>query len=77
MDNGINKFAKMFLALGDIENGKNPDTEEKRLNKVNYEARIIFATMKQQIPNWKQPTDWDTLTLDQKEERLTKVRSVM
>ena len=76
-DDGILKFANMFLAMGDLEHGKNPDTEEKRLNKVNYEARIVFATMKNQIPQWEEPKDWDTLTLEQKEKRLAGVREII
>ena len=74
---GIIKAANMFLLLGDLEHGKNPDTEEKRLNKVNYEARIVFATMKNKIPGWKEPKDWKDLPLDQKEKRLADVREAL
>ena len=63
---GIIKAVNMFLLLGDLEHGKKPDTEEKRLNKVNYEARIVFATMKFEIPNWEKPNDWNNISDQEK-----------
>ena len=66
------KFAKMFMMMGDLT--PNERTLEE---KVAYEQRIVFATMKNQIPNWEQPQDWSDLTLEQKDERLTKIKEML
>ena len=64
-------FMNAFLKIGDLTN-----VEETRENKIKYEERIVFATMKSMIPNWERPIGWNELSLDEKENRLTKLREI-
>jgi len=66
------KIAKMFLVLGDLTSDG-----ETREQKLAYEEKIVFSTMKSLIPDWQIPPDWSDITIDQKEERLKKLREVM
>jgi hypothetical protein len=62
---------KMFMLLGDMTN------EESSLSdKVAYKQRIAFATMRNAIPDWQPPSNWDTLSDEVKMERLTKLMEV-
>ena len=65
-------FMKMFLTIGDLTDGERTLEE-----KVAYDTRIVFATMRNMIPDWEAPRDWDQLTLEQKDERLTKLKEVI
>ena len=69
MDN-INAM-KMFLIMGDLI-----DQEESREDKLKYQERIVFATMKASIPDWEPPSDWYKLSLDEREDRLDKLRMI-
>lgn len=63
---------KMFLALGDLTSAENSTIESK----VEYKQRIVFATMKNLIPGWQPPIDWDSLTNEDKLERLKKLEEI-
>lgn len=69
MDN-INAM-KMFLIMGELT-GAN----ESREDKLKYQERIVFATMKASIPDWEPPSDWYELSLDEREDRLDKLRMI-
>jgi len=62
---------KMFMLMGDMTS-ENNSLEEK----VAYKERIAFATMRNAIPDWQPPEDWDTLSNEIKMERLTKLTEV-
>jgi len=64
-------FMKAFLVMGDIT-----DTTKDLKSKVDYKQRIVFATMKAQIPGWVQPFDWNDLTNEVKMERLVKIQEM-
>ena len=64
-------FMKAFLMLGDLTNKK-----ESKEDRLKYKERIVFATMKNQIPNWKKPSDWDSLPTDEKLSRLEKLQTI-
>ena len=66
------KLAGMFLKFGDILHDKNTKEE-----KIAFEERIIFATMRAAIPDWQPPKDWSTLSLDEKSKKLTKLRDIL
>jgi len=65
-------FMKAFLVMGEITN---PD--QSLADKVAYDQKIVFATMKSMIPDWQEPRDWSKLTLEQKDERLQKIKEIM
>lgn len=69
MDN-INAM-KMFLIMGELTGQK-----ESREDKLKYQERIVFATMKASIPDWEPPSDWYELSLDERENRLDKLRMI-
>ena len=62
---------KTFLILGDLTNKK-----ETIADKVKYKERIVFATMRSIIPQWEKPSDWETLTDQEKLKRLTKLEQI-
>jgi|TARA_Y100000361_G_C10897556_1_gene207347 hypothetical protein len=62
---------KSFLVLGDLMN----DDKTTLKDKVKYKERIVFATMRSMIPQWEPPSDWSTITDEQKLERLTKIET--
>ena len=62
---------KMFMLMGDMTS-ENNSLEEK----VAYKERIAFATMRNAIPDWQPPEDWDTLSNEIKMERLTKLTEI-
>ena len=67
------KFMKAFLKLGEITSDKN----ESLADKVKYKEKIVFATMRANIPQWETPSDWDTISNEDKLKRLTKVEKVI
>tara|TARA_R110002020_G_scaffold69127_4_gene180149 strand:- start:502 stop:714 length:213 start_codon:yes stop_codon:yes gene_type:complete len=69
MDN-LNGMMKAFLMLSDLDNNDNIKS------KVKYKERIVFATMKAQIPDWEQPKDWETLTDTEKLKRLELIQEM-
>jgi hypothetical protein len=62
---------KAFLMLGDLTS-----TNESKEDKLKYKERIVFATMKSQIPDWQKPSDWDNLPIDEKMSRLNKLQTI-
>ena len=62
---------KSFLVLGDLMN----DDKTTLKDKVKYKERIVFATMRSMITQWEPPSDWSTITDEQKLERLTKIET--
>lgn len=64
-------FMKAFLVMGDLT-----DNDRSKEDKVAYEERIVFATMKAKIPGWEKPEGWDKLPLEVRAARLAKIREV-
>ena len=62
---------KAFLMLGDLMSDKQ-DTADA----VKYKEKIVFATMRNKIPNWEKPKDWDCLNDAEKLERLNKIQTI-
>ena len=62
---------KAFLMLGDLMSKKG-DTADA----VKYKEKIVFATMRNKIPNWQKPNDWDCLNDAEKLERLNKIQTI-
>jgi hypothetical protein len=67
--NNLNGMMKAFLMLSDLENDNIKD-------KVKSKQRIVFATMKAQILDWQPPSDWETLTDQEKLERLELMQKI-
>ena len=61
------------MLLGDLETKQGDELSDMA---VKYQERIAFATMKASIPNWQPPSNWNSLTNEQKLERLDKLQSV-
>tara|TARA_R110002020_G_scaffold70096_2_gene181967 strand:+ start:39 stop:266 length:228 start_codon:yes stop_codon:yes gene_type:complete len=66
--NSLN-FMNAFLMLSDLANDNIKD-------KVRSKERIVFATMKANIPQWQPPKDWDTLTDKEKLKRLENIQKM-
>tara|TARA_R100000541_G_scaffold39662_1_gene47408 strand:- start:227 stop:442 length:216 start_codon:yes stop_codon:yes gene_type:complete len=64
---------KAFMLLGDLETKQEDKLSDKA---VAYKERIAFSTMRASIPNWQPPSNWNSLTNEQKLERLDKLQSV-
>ena len=61
------------MLLGDLDTKQ----EDKLSNEaVAYKERIAFATMRASIPNWQPPSNWNSLTNEEKLNRLDKLQSV-
>ena len=43
---------------------------------VAYQEKIVFSTMRFNIPGWQQPSNWNSLTNEEKLNRLDKLQSV-
>lgn len=69
MDN-INAM-KMFLIMGDLVK-----KELSREDRLKYQERIVFATMKASIPDWEPPSDWYKLSIEERETRLEKLKTI-
>ena len=61
------------MLLGDLETKQEERLSDKA---VAYKERIAFSTMRASIPNWQPPSNWNSLTNEQKLERLDKLQSV-
>ena len=61
------------MLLGDLETKQEDKLSDKA---VAYKERIAFSTMRASIPNWQPPSNWNSLTNEQKLERLDKLKSV-
>lgn len=61
------------MLLGDIETKQEDRLSDKA---VAYKERIAFATMRASIPNWQPPSNWNSLTNEEKLNRLDKLQSV-
>ena len=61
------------MLLGDIETKQEDRLSDKA---VAYKERIAFATMRASIPNWQPPSNWNSLTNEEKLNRLDKLKSV-
>ena len=64
---------KAFMLLGDLSTKQG---DELRDEHVKYKERIAFSTMRASIPDWQPPSDWNSLTNEQKLDRLDKLQSV-
>lgn len=62
---------KSFLMLGELMDNDKTSLKQK----VKYKERIVFATMRSMIPQWEPPSDWSTISDEQKLERLTKIET--
>jgi len=69
MDN--TKMMKMFLAMGELTN-----ENETREDKLKYQERIVFATMRGSIPDWKPPSDWYELPIEEREKRINNLKQI-
>tara|TARA_R110000823_G_scaffold201518_1_gene332372 strand:+ start:195 stop:689 length:495 start_codon:yes stop_codon:yes gene_type:complete len=72
-ENSSLKFMNAFLKLGDITSNK----KETLADKVNYKQKIVFATMRANIPQWEMPNDWDKISNEDKLKRLTKLEEII
>ena len=68
----ILKLMKTFLVMGKMTETDDTPIEEKVKNR----QRIVFATMKKLIPEWKQPPDWYMLSNEEKLRRLEYLEKV-
>ena len=68
MDN-VNGMMKAFLMLSDLENDNIKD-------KVKSKEKIVFATMRANIPQWQPPSNWETLTDKEKLKRLEQIQKM-
>jgi len=64
---------KAFMLLGDLETKQEDKLSDKA---VAYKERIAFSTMRASIPDWQPPSNWNSLTNEQKLDRLDKLQSV-
>ena len=64
---------KVFMLLGDLDIKKEDKLSDKA---VAYKEKIAFSTMKAIIPDWQPPSNWNSLTNEQKLKRLDKLQSV-
>ena len=64
---------KAFLLMGDLMGAK--DNGGDITDVVKYKERIVFATMRNKIPNWEPPSDWGRLNDTEKLDRLNKIQN--
>jgi len=62
---------KAFMVMTDMTTSKDEDIKSKLATK----QRMVFATMRSVNPYWEQPSDWDTITDEEKLERLERIQS--
>ena len=72
-ENSSLKFMNAFLKLGELT----PDKNETLADRIKYKERIVFATMRANIPQWETPSDWGAISNEDKLKRLTKLESVI
>ena len=70
--NNINMM-KAFMLLGDLSTKQGEELSDMA---VKYQERIAFATMRASIPDWLPPSNWDSLSNEEKNKRLKKLQSV-
>ena len=61
------------MLLGDLDIKQEDRLSDKA---VAYKEKIAFATMRASIPNWQPPSNWNSLTNEEKLNRLDKLQSV-
>ena len=61
------------MLLGDLHA---TSTDKLSDSRVAYKERIAFATMRASIPDWQPPSNWNSLTNEEKLNRLDKLQSV-
>ena len=61
------------MLLGDLDTKQEDKLRDEH---VKYKERIAFATMRASIPNWQPPSNWNSLTNEEKLNRLDKLQSV-
>lgn len=61
------------MLLGDLSTKEADKLSDEH---VKYQERIAFATMRASIPNWQPPSNWNSLTNEEKLKRLDKLQSV-
>ena len=62
------KFAKAFMMLSDM-------TAETDEQKAKTKEKIVFATMRHNIPDWQPPEDWTSLTAKERLRRLELIQN--
>jgi hypothetical protein len=67
---GFIGMMKAFMILGDLTGNESIE------DKVKYKERIVFATMRANIPNWETPNNWTELTPEIKLERLEELQKM-
>lgn len=67
---GTTDIMKAFMFLGDL------DKNETLASRVAYKEKIVFSTMRAEIPGWEKPANWDELTLEVRMERLEKLQKI-
>ena len=65
------KIMQAFMLLGDM-----PQRDKLSDSAVAYKEKIAFATMRFNIPGWQPPSNWNSLTNEEKIKRLDKLQSV-
>ena len=64
---------KAFMLLGDMGV---KEADKLKDEHVAYQEKIVFSTMRFNIPGWQQPSNWNSLTNEEKLNRLDKLQSV-
>ena len=59
------------MLLGDM-----PHEDRLSDKAIAYKERIVFSTMRASIPDWQPPSNWNSLTNEEKLNRLDKLKSV-
>ena len=62
----ILKAFTTFMKMGEMEGYKNIEEE------IEYKEKLVFATMKSMLMHWEKPSDWASLSPEDKLERLNK-----
>ena len=65
------KAMNMFLTLGKLTN-----QNETREDKLKYQERIVFATMRASIPEWEPPSNWYELSIEDREKRIKQLETI-
>ena len=68
-NNSLN-YMSAFLTLGNLTS-----QNESKEDKLKYKERIVFATMKANIPNWEKPNNWDKLPVNERLKRLNSIEA--
>ena len=68
-NNSLN-YMSAFLTLGNLTS-----QNESKEDKLKYKERIVFATMKANIPNWEKPNNWNKLPVNERLKRLNSIEA--